>query len=111
MAKEFEMRQTAQRSVHAFTGKTGKLDMNRLAKYQIVDDVFKRATYLPEGKNHGVTILLDWSGSIASELGDLIEQSVILIEFCRKVQIPYRLYAFSDSWYDPTRKEEDSEDI
>ena len=111
MAKEFEMRQTAQRSVHAFTGKTGKLDMNRISKYQIVDDVFKRATYLPEGKNHGVTILLDWSGSIASELGDLIEQSVILIEFCRKVQIPYRLYAFSDSWYDPTRKEEDSEDM
>ena len=112
MAKEFEMRQTAQRSVHAFTGKTGKLDMNRISKYQIVDDVFKRATYLPEGKNHGVTILLDWSGSIASELGDLIEQSIILIEFCRKVQIPYRLYAFSDSWYDPTRKDnEDSEDI
>ena len=39
--KEFEMRQSAQRSVHAFTGKTGKLDMNRLAKYQIVEDVFK----------------------------------------------------------------------
>ena len=44
MAKEFEMRQTAQRAIHAFTGKTGKLDMNRLAKYQIVDDVFKRTT-------------------------------------------------------------------
>ena len=45
MAKEFEMRQTALSSRHAFTGKTGKLDMNRLAKYQIVEDVFKRVTY------------------------------------------------------------------
>ena len=96
MAKEFDMKQTAQRSVHAFTGKTGKLDMNRLAKYQIVDDVFKRATYLPDGKNHGVTVLLDWSGSIHDAVGDLLEQSVILAEFCRKVNIPFRIYAFSD---------------
>ena len=45
MAKEFEMKQSAQLSKKAFTGKTGKLDMNRLAKYQIVDDIFKRAVY------------------------------------------------------------------
>jgi len=98
MAKEFDMRQTAQRSKHAFTGKTGKLDMNRLAKYQIVDDVFKRAVYLPEGKNHGLNVMLDWSGSIANEVKDLLEQSLILAEFCRKVQIPYRVYLFSDSY-------------
>ena len=47
MAKEFEMRQTAHRSAKAFTGTSGDLDMNRLAKYQIVDDIFKRVTYLP----------------------------------------------------------------
>ena len=52
MAKQFDMKQSAKRAVHAFNGKTGKLDMNKLAKYQIVDDIFKRVTYLPEGKNH-----------------------------------------------------------
>ena len=96
MAKEFEMRQTAMRSLKAYTGKSGDLDMNRLAKYQIVDDIFKRVTYIPDGKNHGVNVLLDWSGSIAYELEDLIEQSMILAEFCRLVQIPFRVYAFSD---------------
>ena len=35
MAKEFDMKQSAQLSKKAFTGKTGQLDMNRLAKYQI----------------------------------------------------------------------------
>jgi len=98
MAKEFDMKQTAQRSKHAYTGKTGKLDMNRLAKYQIVDDVFKKALYVPEGQNHGLTILLDWSGSIADQCDDLIEQSVILAMFCRKVNIPHRIYLFSDSY-------------
>ena len=97
MAKEFEMRQTAMRSLKAYTGKSGELDMNSLAKYQIVDDIFKRVTYIPDGKNHGVNVLLDWTGSISYELEDLIEQSIILAEFCRLVQIPFRVYLFSDS--------------
>lgn len=109
MAKEFEMRQTAMRSKHAFTGKTGKLDMNRLAKYQIVDDVFRRVTYLPEGKNHGLTVLLDWSGSINNEVTDLLEQAFILAMFCRKVNIPHRIYLFSDRYASDSdwRSEED----
>ena len=97
MAKEFEMRQTAQRAIKAQIAKSGELDMNRLAKYQIVDDVFKRVTYLPEGKNHGVTVLIDWSGSISAEIKDILEQAMILAEFCRKVQIPFRIYLFSDA--------------
>ncbi len=97
MAREFEMRQTAMRSLKARTGKSGDLDMNKLAKYQIVDDIFKQVTYLPDGKNHGVNVMLDWSGSISNEVRDLIEQSIILAEFCRLVQIPYRVYLFSDN--------------
>ena len=107
MAKEFEMKQSAQLSKKAFSGKTGKLDMNRLAKYQIVDDIFKRATYLPEGKNHGLNVLLDWSGSIHNQVTDLLEQSMILAEFCRKVNIPYRIYLFSDCYYTAEEKKDD----
>jgi len=98
MVKEFEMRQSAAISAKAYTGKTGQLDMNRLAKYQIVDDVFKRAVYLPEGKNHGITVLIDWSGSISNVVPDLLEQAIILTMFCRKAQIPHRVYLFTDSY-------------
>jgi len=98
MVKEFEMKQTAQRSVKAFSGKTGKLDMNKLAKYQIVDDVFKRVTYLPDGQNHGLNVLLDWSGSISNSCAELLEQAIILSEFCRKANIPHRVYLFSDAY-------------
>ena len=98
MAKEFEMKQNAMRSVKAFQGKTGKLDMNAVAKYQVMDDIFKRVTYLPDGKNHGVVVLLDWSGSIYGSIKNLLEQSLILAEFCRKVNIPFRVYAFSDQY-------------
>ena len=70
--------------------------MNRLDQYQIVDDDFKRMTYLPEGTNHGVQVMLDWSGSISNEVMDLLEQSMILAMFCKKVDIPFRVYLFSD---------------
>ena len=100
MAKEFEMKQTALQSAKAFQGKTGKLDMTKLAKYQIVDDIFKKVTYFPDGKNHGLQVLLDWSGSISNECSDLIEQTMILVDFCRKVNIPHRVYLFSDVYYD-----------
>jgi len=110
MAKEFEMKQSAKRSAKAFTGKTGQLDMNRLAKYQIVEDVFKRAVYLPDGKNHGITVLLDWSGSISNQVCDLLEQTIILAEFCRKVQIPHRMYLFSDTFQDERGYGDDSAD-
>lgn len=106
MAKEFEMKQTAKVSKKAFSGKTGKLDMNRLAKYQIVDDIFKRAVYLPEGENHGLNVLLDWSGSINDEVCDLLEQSMILAEFCNKTNIPFRVYLFSDAYYKGVNKDE-----
>ena len=41
--------------------------------------------------------MVDWSGSISQEVKDLLEQSIILAEFCNKVQIPFRVYLFSDS--------------
>ena len=72
--------------------------MNKLAKYQIVDDVFKRVTYLPDGQNHGLNVLLDWSGSISNSCAELLEQAIILSEFCRKANIPHRVYLFSDAY-------------
>ena len=110
MAKEFEMKQTALRSSKAMSGKTGKLDMNKLAKYQIVDDVFKKVTMLPDGKNHGVTVMLDWSGSISRQVCDLLEQTLILVQFCKKVNIPHRIYLFTDSYnrLDDYRRSESS---
>lgn len=96
MVREFEMRQTAHRFSKATISKTGKLDTNRLAKYKIVDDIFKRTTILPDGKNHGVVVLLDWSSSIMSSVPDMIEQALVLVDFCRKTNIPYRIFLFSD---------------
>lgn len=101
MVKEFEMKKNASLFARARTAKTGAIDTLKLAKYQIVEDMFKKATVVPEGKNHGVIVYIDWSGSMDDNAESILEQAFILAEFCRKVNIPHRIFLFtkhSSSW-------------
>jgi hypothetical protein len=54
-------------------------------------------TTLPDGKNHGLVFYLDWSGSMSSTMLPTLKQLYDLLWFCKKVNIPFRVYAFSDS--------------
>jgi hypothetical protein len=65
-------------------------------------------TVLPDGKNHGLIFVLDWSGSMQNVLKDTVKQLLNLVWFCRKVNIPFEVYAFSNEWF---RQCEDAEDI
>ena len=40
-------------------------------------------------------MLLDWSGSMSDVLFDTVKQLINLVEFCRKVNIPYEVYFFT----------------
>ena len=53
---------------------------------------------MPDGKNHGVIMLVDWSGSMYDAIRETYEQSIVLTMFCRRVGIPHRVYAFTDAW-------------
>jgi hypothetical protein len=41
-------------------------------------------------------MFLDSSGSMADNINSTIEQTLVLATFCRKVNIPFRVYAFTD---------------
>ena len=98
MVKEFEMRKQAHISKRAQSAKTGRIDLNKLTTYQFNEDLFKRVTWTPEGKNHGLYVLLDHSGSITDILSDILEQAVVLMMFCKKLNIPYRVLSFTNSY-------------
>lgn len=100
MVKEFEMKKSADVYKRAQTSKSGSLDMKKIWGYKLNDDLFKRVTVVPEGKNHGMVFLLDWSGSMHSVIKDTIKQVINLAMFCKKVQIPFRVYAFTSSYRD-----------
>ena len=100
LVKEFEMRKSADQYARASTAKTGVLDTQKLHTYKWNEDVFKKINVVPDGKNHGLIFILDWSGSMGSCLKDTVKQLFNLAWFCKKVQIPFDIYAFTnDYWY------------
>ena len=100
LVKEFEMRKSAQLYKRAQVSKIGSLDMKKVYAYKLKDDIFKRVTSLPQGKNHGMIMLVDWSGSMNEVLQDTIKQVINLAMFCNRIQIPYRVYAFTTEYAD-----------
>jgi hypothetical protein len=100
LVKEFEMKKSAQLYKRAQVSKIGSLDMRKVFAYQLQDDLFKRVTTIPQGKNHGMIMLIDWSGSMSDVIEDTIKQVINLAMFCNKAQIPYRVFAFTSQYVD-----------
>ena len=95
LVKEFEMKKSAQAYKRASTDKTGIIDPLKLHKYKHTEDIFKRMTIVPDGKNHGMMMLLDWSGSMSDTLENTVDQLLNLVQFVRKVNIPFEVYFFT----------------
>jgi len=103
LVKEFECRKSADAYARAGQSKTGVLDTTKLHTYKYSDDIFKKMTILPDGKNHGLLFILDWSGSMGNELLATVKQLINLTTFCKKVQIPFEVYAFTNEWFSARR--------
>tara|TARA_B100001094_G_C18187504_1_gene804806 strand:- start:491 stop:2812 length:2322 start_codon:yes stop_codon:yes gene_type:complete len=96
MVKEFEMKKSADQYKRATVSKTGTLDMSKIHTYKFSDDLFAKMTTIPGATNHGMIMLLDWSGSMAYNMADTLKQLFNLIWFCQRTKIPYQVLAFSD---------------
>ena len=101
LVKEFECRKAADSYARATTARTGVLDTTKLHTYKYNEDLFKKVTTLADGKNHGLVFVLDWSGSMSKVMLDTIKQLYNLIWFCKKVSIPFEVYAFTNEWKKP----------
>jgi hypothetical protein len=99
LVKEFECKKSADAYARSGQSKTGVLDTTKLHTYKYNEDIFKRITVVPDGKNHGLIFILDWSGSMQHELLPTVKQLINLTSFCKKVQIPFEVYAFTNEWF------------
>lgn len=96
--KEFEMKKAAFQWQRASSAKTGSVDVDRLWSYKTNDDIFKRVTNLADAKNHGMIMLIDYSGSMSSTMPQVLDQLIHLVSFCKAVNIPFDVYAFTTAW-------------
>jgi len=98
LVKEFECRKAADSYARATTARTGILDCTKLHTYKYNEDLFKKVTTLADGKNHGLVFILDWSGSMCDVMLDTVKQLFNLVWFCKKVAIPFEVYAFTNDY-------------
>ena len=96
LVKEFEMKKSADGYKRTTQDKTGVIDPIKLHRYKTDEDIFKRLSIIPDAKNHGMILVLDWSGSMANVIGKTVEQLLQLVWFCQRINIPYKVYFFSD---------------
>jgi hypothetical protein len=95
LVKEFEMKKKAAELRRVTVSDTGTLDTNKLHTYKFNDDIFRKIGAVAQGKNHGIVMFIDWSGSMVDNMSGTIEQLITMSTFCRKVNIPFDVYAFS----------------
>ena len=95
LVMQFEMKRKALELRKAKVNNTGKLNEDKLWAYKLTEDLFLSNTVLPSGKNHGMFMIIDFSGSMAQHMAGTIEQLLIQVAFCKKVGIPFDVYGFT----------------
>lgn len=100
MINQFNRKKAADEARKSRIAKTGKLNMDKLHQYKINDDIFLSRVVKKEGKNHGFVIFIDWSGSMAHIAHDVILQLFQIAIFCRKSNIPFEVYTFTNVMFD-----------
>ncbi|MDB4351196.1 hypothetical protein OAA34_00620 [bacterium] len=96
MVQQFEAKRKAAQFAKARENKTGDLNMNKLWATKLTEDVFLSNTVMPDGKNHGMLMVIDFSGSMYDKMAQTIEQLLIQVAFCKKVNIPFEVYSFTN---------------
>ena len=96
MAMDFERKKCADIYKRTQLTKTGMLDTNKLFSAKYNEDVFRKNVRVPDGKNHGLCLFIDWSGSMAQNMDGCVKQLIELVLFCKKVNIPFEVYSFTD---------------
>ena len=96
LVKEFEMKKAAEAYSNQTVAKSGNINASKLWSYKLNDDIFQRKSILPDGKNHGMVMMVDWSGSMYHQLEKTVIQVITLATFARRVNIPFEVYNFTD---------------
>lgn len=95
MAKEFEMRKAAFQYARAHEAKTGTINPLKLHSYKYNEDIFNRVLNMADAKSHGLVMFIDYSGSMHGTIFQVLQQTICLTQFCKKVNIPFEVYSFT----------------
>jgi|TARA_Y100000033_G_scaffold39033_1_gene38460 hypothetical protein len=98
MIKEFQSKKSADEYARSYSSRTGILNTKTLHSYKFSQDIFKQVQVVKEGQSHGMIFILDWSGSMQDCILETTKQLLQLVWFCKKQNIPFDVYAFTNVW-------------
>lgn len=78
--------------------RSGTLDPERAALYQVYDDVFQKTAIEQNQSNHAYTIMLDWSGSMDSSLYALALRIMELVYFAKSAGIEVEVWLYTTAY-------------
>ena len=110
LVKQFLLKKSAEASRRTQHRKTGSLDPVKMMNYHFNDDIFLRHQVHFNGKSHGLVFFMDWSGSMSPVLKDTLHQLFQIVMFCRRMNIPFEVYAFTNHYtknWDPADEDND----
>ena len=110
LAKEFEMKKAADAHSRTATANSGIIDTGMLHTYKYNEHIFRKINVTADGKNHGLVMVVDWSGSMSRNIKGTIEQMMVLVMFAKRVNIPFEVFLFSDSYHSEFMKSTDRHD-
>jgi len=109
MVQQFIRRQAADEQQRTSIAQTGILDVNKMHSYKWNEDLFLRHEEIADGKNHGFVMFIDWSASMYGILDETIQQLIQFVLFCRKVNVPFEVYAFTSYLWEDVEYDEDGQ--
>jgi hypothetical protein len=96
---DFERKKAAFQYSRAHVSDAGDIDVNRLHVYKFDDQIFRTITKLADCKNHGMMFFIDYSGSMANDIFNVLDHTLNLVAFCNAVKIPFQVFGFTNSCY------------
>ena len=81
---------------------TGTLDPMKMIHYKYNENIFKKRKFVRDGKNHGVVLYVDMTISMRCRIRLVMRQVLLMTEFCRKINIPFRVYGWSNTYLPST---------
>ena len=107
LTNQFQQKKAAHQYTRAGRSTRGVIDVNSLYKYKYDDNVFMSNTILADAKSHGLVMMIDFSGSMqGSRILGVVKQTLTMCGFCRRNDIPFSVYTWTDVHGDQFEKED-----
>jgi len=96
--KEFKRRKNAHELLRTQRHRTGKINTKKLYAYRTSDDIFLSRNIVEGATNHGLTMFVDFSGSMRDRLDNALAMVYSLSEFAKQCDIKFQVFGFLSSY-------------